>query len=147
MLATQPAVRIGIKNILFTTDFSAASEAALPYVTALAGWYGAKVIIAHAVPPEAVMMPMEAIPLDLNFEWVNAERKMGAFVRNRPLAATKHDTVLQQGELWDVVSHLIERHEIDLVVLGTHGRQGLKKLVMGSAAEEIFRRAPVPVLT
>src|SRR5207248_11055703 len=48
---------------------------------------------------------------------------------------------------WEVLERLIERHEIDLFVLGTHGRQGLSKLVMGSAAEEIFRRARCPVLT
>ena len=44
-------------------------------------------------------------------------------------------------------ARIIERNEIDLLVLGTHGRQGLAKMVMGSAAEEIFRRASCPVLT
>jgi len=147
MPATQPAVRIAINNILFPTDFSAVSEAALPYATALAAWYDAQVIVAHSVPLEPVIIPMEPMPLDLNFEWVNAERKMATFAANHPMPGTRHETVLQQGELWDVLSSLIDRHEIDLVVLGTHGRQGLSKLVMGSAAEEIFRRARCPVLT
>lgn len=147
MLVAQPAVRLSIKNILFITDFSDASAAALSYATALAGWYDSNVVVAHAVPPEPVMMPMEPMPLDLNFEWINAEKKMAAFNANYPLNLTRHETVLEQGELWTVVSNLIERHEIDLLVVGTHGRQGVRKLFAGSAAEEIFRRATCPVLT
>ena len=147
MLAAQPAVRLTIKNILFTTDFSPASEAALPYVVALARWYGSTVFVAHAVPPEPIVMPMEPMPLDLNVEWVRAERKMRLFLESHPMLRNKCDSVLEQGELCDVISKLILSNDIDLLVLGTHGRQGLRKVVMGSAAEEIFRRASCPVLT
>jgi nucleotide-binding universal stress UspA family protein len=92
-------------------------------------------------------MPMEPMPLDLNSEWVSAEHKMKLFVDQHPFADTKFNTVLEQGELCDVISKLILKNDIDLLVLGTHGRQGLRKVVMGSAAEEIFRRASCPVLT
>jgi nucleotide-binding universal stress UspA family protein len=148
MPALQTNLRLSLKTILFTTDFSAASEAALPYVQALVRWYGAKVIVAHSVPLEPVLsVPMDALPLDLDVSWQNAQHHMTEFLRTHPLPGIVHETVLEQGELWDVLSDLIRRHDIDLVVLGTHGRQGLKKLVLGSAAEEIFRRAPCPVLT
>jgi nucleotide-binding universal stress UspA family protein len=49
--------------------------------------------------------------------------------------------------VWSAVEQAIEEHEVDLIVLGTHGRTGAKKFLLGSVAEEIFRRSPVPVLT
>jgi nucleotide-binding universal stress UspA family protein len=51
------------------------------------------------------------------------------------------------AELWDAVQKMIEENDIDLIVMGTHGRTGAHKFFMGSVAEEIFRRSPVPVLT
>jgi nucleotide-binding universal stress UspA family protein len=148
MPVLQTNLRLSLKTILFTTDFSPASEAALPYVQALVRWYGSKVIVAHSVepaPPPA--LSMEPAPLDMNPYWQHAQNQMTEFLRTNPLPGIVHETVLEQGELWDVLSDLIRRHDIDLVVLGTHGRQGLKKLVLGSAAEQIFRLAPCPVLT
>ena len=55
--------------------------------------------------------------------------------------------MIKDGELWGSVGSVIETKQIDLVVLGTRGRSGLARLLLGSAAEEIFRRAPCPVLT
>ena len=49
--------------------------------------------------------------------------------------------LLERGDVWSVISDIIQNKEIDLVVAGTHGRQGLKKLVLGSEAERIYRRA------
>ncbi|MBZ5720018.1 MAG: universal stress protein [Acidobacteriia bacterium] len=141
-------LRLSLKNVLFTTDFTSASVAALPYVTALAGWYGAKIVVVHCVEPEPVLsMPMEPMPQDMDFNWRNAKIKMGEFLRSRPLEGTAHETLVLQGDLWPVLEDVIRRHEIDLIVLGTHGREGIKKLVMGSSAEQIFRRAACPVLT
>ncbi|MBZ5598104.1 MAG: universal stress protein [Acidobacteriia bacterium] len=148
MPVLQTNLRLSLKTILFTTDFSSASEAALPYVQALVRWYGSKVIVVHSVEPEPPpTLSMEPSPLDMNLSWQHAQNKMNEFLRSNPLPGIVHETVLEQGELWDVLSDLIRRHDIDLLVLGTHGRQGLKKLVLGSAAEQIFRLAPCPVLT
>jgi nucleotide-binding universal stress UspA family protein len=148
MPVLQTTFRLSLKTILFTTDFSPASQAALPYVQALVRWYGSKVIVAHSVPLEpALSVPMDATPLNMNLSWQEAQNKMTAFLRTDPLPGIVHETVLEEGELWDVLSDLIRRHDIDLVVLGSHGRQGLKKLVLGSAAEQIFRLASCPVLT
>jgi nucleotide-binding universal stress UspA family protein len=148
MPVLQTNLRLSLKNILYTTDFSPASEAALPYVQALVRWYGSKVIVAHSVPPEPPpALSMEAAPLDMNPYWQHAQNQMDDFLRTHPLPGVVYETVLEQGDLWDVLSDLIRRHDIDLVVLGTHGRHGLKKLVLGSAAEQIFRLASSPVLT
>ena len=55
--------------------------------------------------------------------------------------------LLKRGDVWDVIADIIQKNKIDLVVTGTHGHQGLKKLVLGSEAEKIYRRAACPVLT
>jgi len=58
------------------------------------------------------------------------------------------EAILERGiDVWPAVDREIKRHAIDLIVLGTRGRTGTKKLLFGSVAEEIFRRSPVPVLT
>jgi len=54
---------------------------------------------------------------------------------------------VERGPFWHVLERVIQERDIDLIVAGTHGRRGLKKLVMGSVAEEIFRRARCPVMT
>jgi nucleotide-binding universal stress UspA family protein len=55
--------------------------------------------------------------------------------------------LIGQGAVWDVVLEMIHQHGIDLIIVGTHGRRGLSKLLLGSVAEEVFRMAPCPVLT
>ena len=59
-----------------------------------------------------------------------------------------HETIIERGgAVWPVLSQVLKEREVDLVVLGTHGRTGAQKLLLGSSAEEVFRRARVPVLT
>ena len=142
------SVRLALKNILFTTDFSPASETAFPYALELSRWFGAKLMIAHAVPPEPMLaVPLEPAPADLDLDWKSAEKKMGNFLAGAALHGIAHESIMRHGELWDVISTVIAKAQIDLIVLGTHGRGGFSKLMLGSAAEQIFRRARCPVLT
>jgi len=73
--------------------------------------------------------------------------RMKQMVSTPELAGIESETLLGQGDLWLVLQGMIEQNDIDLVVIGTHGREGLKKLVLGSLAEEVFRRVPCPVVT
>ncbi len=140
--------RLSLKNILFTTDFSEASAAALPYVRALAKWFGAKVVVAHsAAAATPLALPMEPVPPEMDFEWDSARKKLDELARSNPVPGAACETVLCRGDLWNTLPDLVERYQIDLIVLGTHGREGVKKLVLGSAAEQIFRRSTCPVLT
>src|SRR5215470_11410420 len=66
---------------------------------------------------------------------------------SEPLRDTKHDGILERGELWNVIEDVMRRHAIDLIILGSHGKHGFKKLVLGSAAKQIFRQASCPLLT
>jgi nucleotide-binding universal stress UspA family protein len=83
----------------------------------------------------------------MDTQWHDAQQNLNRFANLGPLDDTAHTEVLERGELWNVLENQIQRHNVDLIVLGTHGRHGLKKLVLGSAAEQIFRRASCPVLT
>ncbi len=140
--------RITLRNILFATDFSEVSKAALPYAMDLARLYDGKIFVAHVVPHEAYLsVPLEPIPVDLDLFWNREKQNMAEFASQSSFGTIPHEEILQRGEMWDVIADIIEKKRIDLVVAGTRGRHGLKKVVLGSAAERIYRQAHCPVLT
>lgn len=142
------SLRLTFKNILFPTDFSPASAHALPCALAIARLYGSKVFVTHAVAPEPPLaIPLEPVPIDLDPVWQEAREKMNRFLETDYIRDTAREGILEQGDLWGVLNDVIERHSIDLIVLGSHGRHGVKKLVLGSTAEQIFRTAVCPVMT
>jgi nucleotide-binding universal stress UspA family protein len=139
---------IALRNILFATDFSDASLTALPFALELAGCYAGKVFVTHAVPYEPYLsVPLEPIPMDMDLFWNREKQNMADFMASAQFGDVAHEEILQRGELWTVISDVIRRQEIDLVVLGTHGRHGFSKVVLGSGAEKIYRHAKCPVLT
>lgn len=148
MPATMASLHLSFKNVLFPTDFTAVSAGALPYALAIAKTYGSKLYLTHAVTPEPPLtIPLEPIPLELDPLWQQARERLTQFLDSSPVRNVVREGILEQGNLWSVLEDVIHRHSIDLIVLGTSGRHGLKKLVLGSSAEQVFRRAPCPVLT
>lgn len=133
------------KKILFATDFSPASESALKYATSLARDSGALLIIAHVEE-----MPTPYIGGEMYFtqpEYPNPEiRKMlEAVVPPDPSIRYEHRLVM--GVASDDIVRLADDEHADLIVIGTHGRTGLKRVLMGSVAESVMRLATCPVLT
>ncbi|HET7207486.1 MAG TPA: universal stress protein [Terriglobales bacterium] len=148
MQAVKTTPRLALSNILFTTDFSQTSDRALTFALALASWYGATVHLLHAVTPEPhYSVPLEPLPLEMDTLWQDARDKMQAYESSRSFGEVRHELILEHGTPWDVVSRVLRTRKIDLLVLGTHGREGIKKIVLGSQAEIIFRQAGSPVLT
>ena len=140
--------RLALHNILFTTDFSDASHRALPFATAFARRYNAHLVIANVI--EQIPMtpvPMDAMPPDIQRDEELAERQMQKFLGHDDLQGVAFETVVEPGFLWPVVEDTVNKRKIDLIVLGTHGRGALKRFLLGSSAEEIFRHAACPVLT
>jgi nucleotide-binding universal stress UspA family protein len=80
-------------------------------------------------------------------EAVERAAKEAAGRLNDQLQGVEHEVVIGEGKIWEVMSDLIEKKEIDLVVLGTRGRTGFGKTLLGSVAEQILRQSPCPVLT
>jgi nucleotide-binding universal stress UspA family protein len=139
--------RITFKNILFLTDFSGPSAMALPYAAMIARAYGAKVIALHVVAPSAyAYMAQEEAATLLDAPDDVAKDEMRRVEAG--LAGLPRETMIERNVgVWPALSKILQKGEIDLIVLGTHGRTGMKKAVLGSTAEEVFRRTGVPVLT
>ena len=143
-LLTSPS--ISLRNILFATDFSPCSEAALPYAIGLCRRYDGVLNIVSVVPAEICD---NAQPPDPFYFRHSAENKMAKLVTSELFQGIKHQELVKEGEgeVSQVLSELMRRLEIDLVVLGTHGRGGMKKVLFGSVAEEVVDSSPCPVLT
>jgi len=142
--------RISLKNVLFATDFSEASEAALPYAAAICQRYNCRLHVVHVISPGSYLVASElvgSITIESMHEAAraDAQERMGALAVH--LTTVPHHTYVREGGVWEVISDMARIREIDLLVVGTHGRTGLEKLVLGSKAEEILRQAPCPVLT
>ncbi len=140
--------RLSLKNILFPTDFSPASRAALPFACTLAQIYGSTILVAHSIPPEPhLAVPLERVPEQDGMVWDEVRHKFESFLHTCSFGTIPWKSLLDRGDLAGVVPAMIQEHEADLVVLGTHGRRGISKLILGSSAEKIYRSATCPVLT
>jgi nucleotide-binding universal stress UspA family protein len=138
--------RIQLKNILFATDFSPAAAAALPYVATLAKRFGAKLFALHVRTPVINPMTPPAGWPALEKAAEQEERERRESLRNA-LPGMEPTVFIEEGSIWENLQVVIQKQDIDLLVIGTHGRSGIGKLLLGSAAEEIFREALCPVLT
>ncbi len=148
MKPLDPRSLVAAKNILLTTDFSPASEAALPYALTIAGHYRSKLYIAHVICPECRdLEPSEATATTLQQARGFAEQKLEPLLSAGGQKGISCQPLIGEGAIWDVLLDMIQQNGIDLIVVGTHGRRGLRKLLLGSVAEEVFRMAPCPVLT
>jgi|SRR5579863_1915056 len=146
LLDTQTRVRIALNNILYLTDFSVPSEAALPFAMNLTQEYGAKLHALHIMVPDAYAVATPELAVEVEEgqkQYAKTQmQKIDATLRDLP-----HATKIETGVFWAALEREIATEKIDLVVAGTHGRTGVRKLLLGSIAEEVFRRCNVPVLT
>jgi nucleotide-binding universal stress UspA family protein len=137
------ASSVSLQNILFATDFSPCSDTALPFAVGLARRYGATLYTVNVIREERG----DVHPLDSFYLRHTAEKNMARLVKTETVAGIKHRELLREGKLSQVLSALIRTLAVDVVVMGTHGRGGVAKLLLGSAAERIVGSAPCPVLT
>lgn len=140
--------QIFLKHILAATDFSDCSRVALQQAAAIARLHGADLVLLHVVPPEPdIHSALEPATWEYDIVLNRANKEMEIAERDSSLAGVPHEVMVLSGLLEPVLLRAITERDISLVVLGTHGRSGMRKLILGSAAEEIFRIAPCPVLT
>jgi nucleotide-binding universal stress UspA family protein len=132
-------------TILHPTDFSEQAENARRAAEALAHDYNARLVLVHVMqPPPLVASEMGVVIPDLPDEpaalWarLNAMAPEGKFCVER---------FLLKGEPVEQIVRMAKEEGADLIVMGTHGRSGLSRVLMGSVAEWVLRRAPCPVLT
>jgi nucleotide-binding universal stress UspA family protein len=133
---------VGFRNILFATDFSSAAAHAVPYVKRIAKHYDANLVALHVRPPvvtEPAYWPTEVTIRKENEELRGQLLDTFAGIRTTPL--------IEEGDIQSRLQEAIAKNNTDLVVIGTRGRTGLGKMLLGSTAEEIFRTVTCPVLT
>jgi nucleotide-binding universal stress UspA family protein len=138
-----------IGKILFATDFSSCSGAALTHVSSIAKAFKSRVYLVHAIPPEEWRwIPPEVAGTTAHEQQRRfAETQMARLAGSECLKQIPHHAFLEEGRTWDVLAKVVRQNDIDLIVIGTHGRTGVEKLVLGSVAEEVLRSAACPVLT
>lgn len=141
-----------IKNILVPTDFSEASKAALQYACQLADVLGASLSILHTVQapyPASAYTEYHSLPQEF-VERLEQEAMHGLGTALSADAQAKYRVrlVLRRGAAApEILAYLAEHDEVGLVVMATHGRGGVARLMMGSVTDRIVRSAPCPVLT
>ena len=143
-------MKIVFQRILVPTDFSDESRAALAYGAALAETFGASLHVLHVlqaiVAPEAVPVQYESRQLEAAVE-ATAWEELRGLLAGDEYARLQATLAIEWGTPASEIIRYAREHEIDLIVMGTHGRGGLKRLILGSVAESAVRGAPCPVLT
>lgn len=148
MSTARTSVDFSVKSVLVAYDFSEGSDKPLDHALAVARHYGAKFHLAHVVSAlgftiagkQALDMAFDATQQEL----VQLERQL---MDGGRMTGFPHEFILREGNVWEELQNVIRAKQIDVVVVGTHARRGLEKLVLGSVAEQIFRQADCPVLT
>jgi nucleotide-binding universal stress UspA family protein len=139
-----------IRQILVAVDFSDVSANAFRTAADLATKLNAKLKVVHAVPMQAASLPMEGGAVyieDLQTKQVDeARERLVAFVRQHSRGGAGVEQCIRSGDPTTEINRAAEELHADLIVVGTHGRSGLRHLLMGSVAESVLREALVPVL-
>lgn len=146
MKLMEPKIAFSLKNILLAVDFSAASESAVPYARSIARLCSSNVQVVHVNGSDSYhMLPAEAFRIAVTNGNTPSDGLSGLL--KTLMDGLPDEAPLLHGNISEVVADVISRNKIDLVVLGTHGRNGLSKLMWGSVAEHIFRNVWCPVMT
>jgi nucleotide-binding universal stress UspA family protein len=134
-----------IHTILHPSDFSEYSSHALAVAGSLARDHGARLIVLHVAEPEVVVGESGIlVPLPPGCREDTLERLRGLPL---PDPNIRVEPLLEEGNPVEEILRTAEQTRCDLIVLGTHGRTGLRRLLVGSVAESVLRRARCPVLT
>lgn len=137
------------KHILLATDFGEASEHALELALELAARFDSQLTLIHIWEfPSYEYLAGVPMPVDYAERFGEAARaRMARTVDSVKSRCANVKSIVNMGVAWMDVLRVVEEARPDLLVLGTHGRRGLKRAILGSVAEKLVRLSPVPVLT
>ncbi len=142
---------IEMKRILVPTDFSDHARVALRYAKALGEAFGAEIIVCHVSETShwlSQVPPTGEAYFPANFSEIQAEQSAKACesLLNEE-GVSNGRVVVRQGSAFAEVLTLAKEENVDLIVVGTHGRGAVAHMLLGSVAEKVVRKAPCPVLT
>ena len=141
-----------IRRVLYPSDFSPASRAAFPKALELARANRAELLLVHVLSPVPVPVVSEYISPRVLDDLIRsaraaAQRRLDALRARAKKAGVRAIALLAEGTPFTQIAKAAKVKHADLVVMGTHGRSGLRKLFLGSVAERVVGTAPCPVLT
>jgi nucleotide-binding universal stress UspA family protein len=137
---------LALDSILFPTDFSERSEYAFRLACSLARDHDARLILLHIIPPPQTVA-YEAMPV-LPAYPPGYRKELEEKLRGlKPPAEVQVEYRLEEGYAATEIVRIAAEIHCDMIVMGTHGRSGLGRLLLGSVAEEVLRKASCPVLT
>jgi nucleotide-binding universal stress UspA family protein len=136
---------LAIRRILHPTDFSERCHPAFELACALARDFGAELVVCHVSPPPVLVVGDGAVTEIPTGSAEAMLARLKTVTTADPRVTVTHQ--LLRGDPAAEIVRLAGDAKIDLVVMGTHGRTGLSRLLMGSVAEQVLRKAPCPVLT
>lgn len=140
-----------VERILFPTDFSEGSFHALPYAVDLARHYNAKLYIIHVLYDiaRATESHIPHVSMDELYKEMTtwAEKEIGKCCIEETRGLSNVEKKILRGIPYDEIMKFATEEKIDLIVMGTYGRSGFERLLFGSTAERVVRRAPCPVMT
>jgi nucleotide-binding universal stress UspA family protein len=137
-VAVDSNIRLKLGSVLVATDFSAASKRAMSCAVSIARRHGSKLLIAHVVSSHSERAVMDG--------WREGQFEVTENYIAGYLDQIEHRLLVESGDVWPILSHLVSEYAVDLVVVGTRGRTGVRKLILGSVAETVLRQCPCPVL-
>jgi len=146
------ALALQLRRILLPTDFSGCGNYALPYAAAIARAANATVVCVNVVEPIVPAVGYtgmaEAMPIAEMSEQMedSAERELPDVMNCEALRGLKVEEVIGHGDAAAEIVRIAEEHDIDLIVISSHGRTGLGRILFGSTAEAVVRHARCPVL-
>jgi nucleotide-binding universal stress UspA family protein len=143
---------IDLHRILVPTDFSKFSQNALTYALAFAEKFGAELDLLHVVQDLAMFLPDVVTagpplvpPIDQLTQAVRTA--LERLIQENNLNRLPVHAEIREGTPFYEIIRFAREKDIDLIVMGTHGRSGLAHVLLGSVTEKVVRKAPCPVLT
>jgi nucleotide-binding universal stress UspA family protein len=134
-----------LATVLHPTDFSEHSEFAFRLACALTRDYKARLILLHVIPPPMVTYAGGSVPGET---WPSGEEVQEKLRQLEEQAEhVRVESLVMEGDPVNMILRAAEETHSDVIVMGTHGRTALARLLMGSVAEAVLRKAPCPVLT
>jgi nucleotide-binding universal stress UspA family protein len=135
------------KNILVPTDLSEGAEEALDYACELAKTFGAKIHLLNVIGIPALGVPELGVALTSTVIDSLIRDNQAALDRLAAAKSCEGQVLLRTGDARDVINQTAKELGCDLIVMGTHGRRGVSRALLGSVTETVVRTAPCPVLT
>jgi len=136
-----------LSSVLFATDFSAASMRALPYAVGVASQFRSKLYLAHVIPMESYLLGDSKAKDRLRQARHDAESNLTSLLHSASVGGIPCQALVDNRDIWGVLSSFVRQYDMDLLVVGTTGRTGLGKVLLGSVAEEAIRESPCAVWT